>query len=116
MPSPCPHIPLRSLPPCGGGLGRGVNRAHQTRGLPPSPPLPHKGGESRPHMRRMCPSQPRSLTSSVRRVELDRFGDLALPAVPIGEKFRLVIVEFLARLGREFEIRTLHDGIDRTRL
>src|ERR1700712_373046 len=56
-----------------------------------------------------------SLTSPVRRVEFDRFRNLALPAVAIGEKFRLVIIEFLARLGREFEIRPLDDGIDRTR-
>src|ERR1700712_295903 len=57
-----------------------------------------------------------SLTSPVRRVEFDRFRNLALPAVAIGEKLRLVIIEFLARLGREFEIRSLDDGIDRTGL
>src|SRR5712671_6400267 len=56
------------------------------------------------------------LTSPVRRVEFDRFRNLALPAVAIGEKFRLVIIKFLTRLGREFEIRSLDDGIDRTGL
>src|SRR5262245_12237179 len=56
------------------------------------------------------------IPSPVRRVELDRFRDLALPAVPIGEQFRLVIVEFLARLGREFEVRPLDDGVDRAGL
>src|SRR5882757_216299 len=56
------------------------------------------------------------LTLPVRRVEFDRFRNLALPAVAVGEKFRLVIIEFLARLGREFEIRPLDDGIDRTGL
>src|SRR5262249_31585556 len=49
--------------------------------------------------------------SPVRRVELDRLGDLALPAVAIGEQPGLVIVEFLACLGRELEIRTLDDGV-----
>src|ERR1700712_2042657 len=57
-----------------------------------------------------------SLTSPVRRVEFDRFRNLALPAVAVGEKLRLVIIEFLARLGREFEIRSLDDGIDRAGL
>src|SRR3984885_7534317 len=57
-----------------------------------------------------------ALTSPVRRVEFDRFRKFALPAVAIGEQFRLVIIEFLARLGREFEIRSLDDGIDRAGL
>src|ERR1700676_5647908 len=56
------------------------------------------------------------ITSPVRRVELDRFRKLPLPAVAIGEKFLLVIIEFLARLGGKFEIRPLDDGIDRTGL
>ena len=34
----------------------------------------------------------------------------------MAEKFRLVIIEFLAGLGREFEIRPLDDDIDRTSL
>src|SRR5246500_525508 len=54
-----------------------------------------------------------SLTSPVRRVEFDGFRKLALPAVAVGEQFRLVIIEFLAGLGREFEIRSLDDGVDR---
>src|SRR5580698_6327762 len=57
-----------------------------------------------------------ALTSPVRRVEFDRLRNLALPAVAIGEQFRLVIIEFLAGLGREFEIRSLDDGVDRTGL
>src|SRR6476661_5527655 len=52
-------------------------------------------------------------TSPVWCVEFDRFRNLTLPAVAIGEKFRLVIIEFLAGLGREFEVRPLDDGIDR---
>src|ERR1700686_857381 len=56
------------------------------------------------------------LASPVRRIEFDRSRNLALPAVAIGEQFRLVIIEFLAGLGREFEIRALDDGIDRTGL
>src|ERR1043165_4710359 len=55
-----------------------------------------------------------SLTSPARRVEFDRLCDLALPAVAIGEQLGLVIIELLAGLGREFEIRPLDDGIDRT--
>ncbi|MBR0898096.1 error-prone DNA polymerase [Bradyrhizobium tropiciagri] len=35
-----------SLPPCGGGVGRGVSRTGGGRGLPLSPTLPRKGGES----------------------------------------------------------------------
>src|ERR1700730_1268188 len=41
----------RSLPPCGGGLGRGV-AATAVRVATPSPALPRKGGESRPSARR----------------------------------------------------------------
>src|SRR5262245_28289302 len=51
----------------------------------------------------------------VRRVERDVLGDLALPAVPIREQALLVVVELLARLGRELEIRSLDDRIDRAR-
>ncbi|OPY97738.1 error-prone DNA polymerase [Bradyrhizobium sacchari] len=40
------HERMGSLPPCGGGLGRGVRRTGGGRGLPLSPTLPHKGGES----------------------------------------------------------------------
>jgi error-prone DNA polymerase len=40
------HPRMGSLPPCGGGLGRGVSRADGARGLPLSPTLPYKGGES----------------------------------------------------------------------
>src|SRR3978361_1772664 len=62
------------------------------------------------------PSIITSLTSPVRRIEFDRFRKLALPAVAIGEQFCLVIIEFLAGLGREFEVRSFDDGIDRTGL
>ncbi|MGY3483567.1 hypothetical protein ACVW1C_001450 [Bradyrhizobium sp. USDA 4011] len=37
---------MGSLPPCGGGLGRGVGRTGGIRGLPLSPTLPRKEGES----------------------------------------------------------------------
>src|ERR1700722_3688520 len=56
------------------------------------------------------------LTSPVRRIEFDRFRNLTLPAIAIGEQFGLVIIEFLAGLGREFEIRALDNGIDRAGL
>jgi hypothetical protein len=36
---------MRSLPPCGGGPGRGVSRNGGARGLPLSPTFPRKGGE-----------------------------------------------------------------------
>src|SRR3977135_2595533 len=49
----------------------------------------------------------------VRRVELDVLGDLALPAVAVREQALLVVVELLAGLGCELEIRALDDGVDR---
>ena len=46
--------PQRSLPPCGGGTGRGVT-ANFESATPPSPPLPRKGGGSRPSLpQRQC--------------------------------------------------------------
>src|SRR4051794_35776943 len=53
-------------------------------------------------------------SSPVRRVLFDRAGKLTLPAVAVGEQLGLVIIEFLACLGREFEVRAFHDGVDRT--
>jgi ribosomal protein L11 methyltransferase len=41
--------PQRSLPPCGGGTGRGVQRTPDSR-LPLSPALPRKGGGSTPSL------------------------------------------------------------------
>jgi ribosomal protein L11 methylase PrmA len=47
--------PHRSLPPCGGGTGRGVRQILSPE-PPPSPPLPSKGGGSRPSSPRpQCP-------------------------------------------------------------
>src|SRR5439155_24219188 len=54
--------------------------------------------------------------SPIRRVECDVLGDLAFPAVAVGEQALLVEVELLARLGGELEIRPFDDGIDRTGL
>src|SRR5262249_28143919 len=51
--------------------------------------------------------------SPVRRIERDVVGDLALPAVAICEQALLVEIELLARLGRELEVRSFDDGIDR---
>src|SRR5207253_557112 len=48
--------PLRSLPPCGGGTGRGIGSCFQSRLNPPTPTLPHKGGGSAPSERPACPS------------------------------------------------------------
>jgi hypothetical protein len=39
--------------------------------------------------------------------------DLALPAIAVREQAFLVVIEFFARFGGEFEIRPLDDGIDR---
>src|SRR5215471_15439619 len=60
--------------------------------------------------------QLRSIPSPVRRVERDVLGDLAFPAVAIRKEPFFIVIEFLARLGGEFEIRYLDDGIDRTGL
>jgi len=45
------HERMGSLPPCGGGLGRGVSRTGGGRGLPLSPTLPRKGGGNPPTSR-----------------------------------------------------------------
>src|SRR5919197_5158524 len=49
-------------------------------------------------------------------IEEDLFRDFALPPVPIREKALLIVEELLTGLGRELEVRSLHDGIDRTGL
>src|SRR6266851_4822553 len=56
----------------------------------------------------------RIIVSPVRRVEREVLGDLALPAVAVREQPLLVEIELLARFGRELEIRTFDDGVDRT--
>src|SRR3979490_2234023 len=89
----------------------------EMRSYPPLPlPPPQGGGGPAVLVACLCISTAKFITSPVRRVEFDRFRNLALPAVAIGEKLRLVIIEFLAGLGGEFEIRPLDDGIDRTGL
>src|SRR5439155_11807990 len=54
--------------------------------------------------------------SPVRRLEGEGLGDLGLPAVAVREQFLLVVEQFFARLGGEFEIRPLNDRIDRAGL
>src|SRR6478735_4159799 len=56
------------------------------------------------------------MPSPIFRVELDRLGDLALPAVAVGQQPLLVVVELLARLGGELEVGALDDGVDRAGL
>src|SRR5215469_8694077 len=53
---------------------------------------------------------------TIRRVQLQIAGDLPLPAVAIRQKPFLAVVKFFARLGREFEIRPLDDGVHRAGL
>src|SRR5258708_7812293 len=55
-------------------------------------------------------------SSPVWRVERDVLRDLALPAVAVGQELFLVVVKLLARLGGEFEVRALDDGVDRAGL
>src|SRR5215204_3034113 len=49
--------------------------------------------------------------SPIRGVEREVLGDLALPAITVGEQALLVIEEFFARLGGELEIRSLDDRV-----
>src|SRR5262245_16576589 len=58
----------------------------------------------------------RRRASPIRRVERDVLGNLALPPVAVIEQLFLVVVELLARLGGELEVRPLDDGIDRAGL
>src|SRR2546430_9114413 len=52
----------------------------------------------------------------IRCIQRDVLRDLTLPAVAIREQPFLVVVELLARLGRELEVRPLDDGVDRAGL
>src|ERR1700732_5281858 len=54
--------------------------------------------------------------SSVGRVERDVLPDRPLPAVAVREQAFLVVVELLACLGRELEVRSQDDGVDRAGL
>src|SRR5712691_3844292 len=56
------------------------------------------------------------MPSPVLGVEFDRLGDLALPAVAVGQQPLLVVVELLARLGGELEVGALDDGVNRAGL
>src|SRR5712692_8420970 len=51
--------------------------------------------------------------STVGSIEREVLRDLAFPAVAVGAQALLVVVELLARLGGELEIRAFDDGIDR---
>src|SRR5581483_12129410 len=51
--------------------------------------------------------------SSIGRCQLELLGEFALPAVAVGEQFFLVVEEFLAGFGREFEVGAFDDRIDR---
>src|SRR5689334_24800946 len=56
------------------------------------------------------------MPSPILRVELDVLGELTLPTVAVGEQSLLVVIQLLARLGRELEVGALDDGIDRAGL
>src|SRR4029450_11914661 len=57
-----------------------------------------------------------SRESPVGRVERDVLRDLPLPAIAVREQAFLVVVELLACLGRELEVRSQDDGVDRAGL
>src|SRR5215204_2099274 len=52
-------------------------------------------------------------SSPIRRVEGEVAGDVALPAVAVGEQLVFVVIELVARFGGELEVRPLDDGVDR---
>ena len=58
----------------------------------------------------------RSTYSSIGGIERDILSNRPLPAVAIREETFLVVVEFLGRLGRELEVRSQDDGVDRADL
>src|SRR5215471_9356348 len=62
------------------------------------------------------PMQSPLISSPIWRIEREVLRDLAFPAIAVGEQALLVVVEFLARFGGEFEIRPFHDRIDRAGL
>src|SRR5690606_78276 len=54
--------------------------------------------------------------SAIWRVQRDVAGQFPLPPITVRQQLFLVVVKFLARLRREFEIGSLNDGVDRTSL
>src|SRR5262249_2207199 len=88
-------------PLVGEGWGGGYSRTHEDVAYPPpgalrAPTSPTRGEVSEsPCVPRKPPS-----SSPVRRVERDVLGDLAFPAVAVRKETLLVVVEFLAGLGR----------------
>jgi len=52
----------------------------------------------------------------VGRIELEHFRDFALPPVAVREQALLIVIEFLACLGRELEVRPLDDSVHRAGL
>src|SRR5215471_17808599 len=59
---------------------------------------------------------PNRAGSAVGRVGLEVGGDERLPAIAVLEQPFLGVHQLLARLGREFEVGALDDGIDRAGL
>src|SRR5215475_14775260 len=55
-----------------------------------------------------------SSPSPVRRVEREVLRDRTLPTIAVRKQTLLVVIQLLARLGREFEIRAFDYGVDRT--
>src|ERR1700738_1238180 len=51
--------------------------------------------------------------SSIGCVEREVLRDLPLPAIAVREQAFLVVVELFACLGRELEVRSQDDGVDR---
>ena len=55
----------------------------------------------------------RSAPLTIGRIGFKHRGYRPLPLVPVGQQFRLVVEQFLARFGGIFEVRPFDDGIDR---
>src|SRR4051812_41957596 len=74
------------------------------------------GRRWRPARRLMAALWNRARLLSVGRVEFQVLRDLALPAVAVIQQPLLVVVELLAGLDGELQVRPLDDGVDRAGL
>src|SRR5437899_1160951 len=68
----------RSLPPCGGGLGRGVSHIHRIRGYPPLRLSPARGERAERRSQRALGIQS-TIASWLRRISIPQLEALDLP-------------------------------------